>query len=193
MKKKLRVGRVLRSSTRGFTIGCRTMRPQVPAFGAFVRANVQAGHTYGLIYDVCVQDDAFSRQFIGADTPEEVVRDQRENRLVPIEVSVLAVGGQSDAGIYHGLPQQPPVALDWLYQCTNEEIQGFTDRFDYFSLVLSSRDVPADELLAASVRTAAQARPERERKAFLVMAGQELVRLLVSNPIRLESLLRGLR
>lgn len=193
MTKKLRVGRVLRSSTRGFTVGCRAMRPQVPAFGAFVRANVQAGHTYGLIYDVRVQDDAFSRQFIGADTPEEVVRDQRENRLVPIEVSVLAVGGRSDAGIYHGLPQQPPLTLDWLHQCTDEEVQAFTVRFDYFSLVLSSRDVPADELLAASVRAAAQARPEREHETFLVAAGKELVRLLVSNPIRLENLLRGLR
>jgi hypothetical protein len=59
--------------------------------------------------------------------------------------------------------------------------------------VLSSRDVPADELLAASVRAAAQARPEREHETFLVAAGKELVRLLVSNPIRLENLLRGLR
>ena len=90
----LRVGRVLRASTRGFAIGCAVMQPDIPAFGSFVRAEGQTpgSATYGLIYDVSVEDDPFVRQFISADPPEEVVRDQRENRRVPIEVSVLAVG-----------------------------------------------------------------------------------------------------
>jgi hypothetical protein len=196
----LRVGRVLRAGTRGFVIGCTVMRPDIPAFGSFVRAEGQAPGSaiYGLIYDVSVEDDPFVRQFISADAPEEVVRDQRENRQVPIEVSVLAVGvgrGLGDDGetIRHCLPAQPPVTLDWLYQCTDEEVWAFTSRCDYFRLVLESREMPADELLAASLRAAAAARPKNEGETFLVEAGRELARLLAGDPVRLEGLLRRLR
>jgi hypothetical protein len=199
INKNLRVGRVLRAGTRGFTIGCTVMTPDIPAFGSFVRADglTPGSAIYGLIYDVSVEDDLFVRQFIGANPPEEVVRDQRENRQVPIEVSVLAVGvRQSLSGdgetIRHCLPAQPPVTLDWLYQCSAAEVRAFTARFDYFRLVLESREAPADELLAASLRTAAAAQAEHERETFLVGAGRELAHLLANDPVRLEGLLRRL-
>ncbi len=191
----IRVGRVLRASTRGFAIGCAVMQPEIPAFGSFARADglLPGSAIYGLIYDVTVEDDPFVRQFIGGNPPEEVVRDQRENRQVPIEVSVLAVGCSDGTRIRHCLPPQPPVTLDWLYQCTDEEVRAFTARFDYFRLVLDAREAPADELLAASLRAAAAARPESERENFLVEAGRELTRLLSADPVRLEGMLRRLR
>ena len=85
------------------------------------------------------------------------------------------------------------MTLDWLYQCSDEEVRAFTARFDYFRLVLEAREVPVDELLAASLRDAAAARPEGERETFLVEAGRELARLLAGDPVRLEGLLRRLR
>jgi hypothetical protein len=170
------------------------MQPEIPSFGAFVRADAQApgASIYGLIHDVSMEDDPFVRQLIGADVPEEVVLDNRESRQIPIEVSVLAVGCGGSGSIRHCLPAQPPVTLDWLYQCNDAEVRAFTQRFDYFRLVLESREVPADELLAASLRAAAAARPESERETFLVEAGRELVRLLAGEPTRLEGLLRRL-
>jgi len=194
----IRVGRVLRSGTRGFAIGCAVMQPDIPAFGSFVRADGLAPGSaiYGLIYDVSVEGDPLVRQIISANPPEEVVRDQRENRQIPIEVSVLAVGcrsGRDASAIRHCLPPQPPVTLDWLYHCTDQEVRAFTARFDYFRLVLETREVPADELLAASLRTAAAARPEHERETLLVAAGRELTRLLSGDPVRLEGLLCRLR
>lgn len=194
-KGSLRVGRVLRAGTRGFTIGCAVMQPDIPAFGSFVRADGLAPGSaiYGLIYDVNVEDDPFVRQLIGANLSEEVVRDQREIRQVPIEVSVLAVGCGDGQGTRHCLPAQPPVTLDWLYQCNDEEIRDFTARFDYFRLVLEAREVPVDELLAASLRVATAARREREREPFLVEAGRELARLLSGDPVRLEGLLLRLQ
>ncbi len=196
----LQVGRVLRAGTRGFTIGCAVMQPDIPAFGSFVRADGQepGSAIYGLIYDVKVEDDPFVRQFISADPPEEVVRDQRENRQIPIEVSVLTVGSgiqdetRQSTRIHHCLPTQPPVTMDWLYQCTDEEIQTFTTSLDYFRLILEAREVPSDELIATSLRAAAEVRPEHERDTFLVTAGRELARLLAGDPMRLEDLLRRL-
>ncbi|MEE8390815.1 MAG: hypothetical protein V3S14_08500 [Anaerolineae bacterium] len=193
--RNIKVGRVLRANTRGFAIGCAVMRPDIPAFGSFVWAEglMPESAIYGLIYDVSVEDDPFVRQFISANPPEEVVRDQRENRQIPIEVSVLAVGCSDGETVRHCLPAQPPITLDWLYQCSDEEVRAFTARFDYFRLVLESREVPVDELLAASLQSAAAARPEHEQEDFLVGAGRELARLLASDPVRLEGLLRRLR
>ena len=85
------------------------------------------------------------------------------------------------------------MTLDWLILCTDEQVQAVTDRFDYFRLVLEARDAPVDELLAASLRTAAAARPAEAREQFLVSAGRELARLLAGDPLRLEGLLRRLR
>ena len=194
-KNDLQVGRVLRTSTQSFVIGCEVMRPDIPTFGSYVRAEglTPGSAIYGLIYDVSVEDDRFVRHFIGADTPEEVIMGMRENRQVPIEVSVLAVGCSDGGAIHHCLPAQPPVTLDWLYQCTGEEVRAFTTRFDYFRLVLEARDAPTDELLAASLRAAAAVRPENERDSFLVGAGRELARLLAGDLVRLEGLLHRLR
>jgi hypothetical protein len=192
---RLNVGRVLRAGTQGFVVGCEVLQPDIPKFGTFVRADGVAPDSaiYGLIYNVSLEDDLFARHFIGVDTPEEVVRDQRANRQVPIEVSVLAVGCGDGETILHCLPPQPPVTLDWLTQCTDEEIQAFTARLDYLQLVLGARQVPTDELLVASVRNAAAARTEHEGEMFLIDAGRELARLLAGDPLRLEGLLRRLR
>jgi hypothetical protein len=171
------------------------MQPDIPAFGSFVRADarIPEGVIYGLIHDVAVQDDLFVRRFIIAEPPEEVVRDQRDNRQVPIEVSVLAVGHGDGDRIVHRIPPQPPVTMDYLYPCTPEMLAEFTQSLDYFRLVLDAPQVPADELLAASLRLAAEARPEGEREEFLVEAGRELARLLAGDLTRLDLLLRQLR
>ena len=191
----LRVGRVLRASTRGFVIGCVVLRPNMPAFGSLVRADARPPEVsvYGLIYDVRLEDDAFMRHFIGANPPEETVRDQRENRQVPIEVSVLTVGCSEGNALHHRLPAQPPVALDWLYLCTDEEVRVFTSRFGYLRLALDAKEVPTEELVAANLRLAASARSEGARGSFLIDSGRELARLLAGDPVRLEGLLRRLQ
>jgi hypothetical protein len=191
---RLKVGRVLRASSRGFTVGCELQQSDIPRFGSLVRADgITPGSTiYGLVYNISLEDDLFVRHFIGSDTAEEVIQDQRSNRQVPVEVSILSVGCDEGGTIRQCLPAHPPVTLDWLYQCTDEDVRAFTARLDYFRLVLDAREAPVDELLAASLRAGAAARPEGERETFLVQAGRELTRLLSGDPVRLEGLLRRL-
>ena len=43
----------------------------------------------------------------------------------------------------------------------DEEIAEFTERCDFMRLIVESRDVPCDELLAASIRLAMAARPKQ--------------------------------
>jgi hypothetical protein len=62
-------------------------------------------------------------------------------------------------------------------------------RLDFLRLLLISREVPADELILSCLRLAAQARPESERRTFLLESGRELARLLGGDLVRLEALL----
>lgn len=188
------VGRIIRASSTRFAVGCQVLRPQVPVFGSLVKVPALDGdQIYGLIHDVRMEDDPFVRQMAVTDgVPAEYIEDQRHNRQVPIEVGVLVVGYQRGEKIHQRLPPQPPLSLDVIHTCTAAELVAFTERFDYFRLVLDSRDLPADELLAANLRYAAGAR-DSAGEGFLVDAGRELARLLAMDLYRLDAILRRIR
>jgi hypothetical protein len=187
------LGRVLRASTTSFTAGCRTLEADLPRFGSLVRAGHSNGMVYGLVYDVRVDDDPFVRQLIAAgDLAEEYVEDQRQRRQVPVEVSVLVVGGRDPNGrIYHRLPPQPPATLAWVNACPLAEVREFGEQLDFLRTVLNTVDAPADELVAAALRQIATAQKDSdESRAFLVRSGRELAKLLSRDPLRLDGILQ---
>src|SRR5207247_1745907 len=151
----VRIGRLLRSSTTGFVFGCSVPEPDVPRFGDLVKAPAQRGRTnvIGLIYDIVIEDDPFVRQMVATrDLDEAYILDQRENRQVPLEVSVLSIGYDSggDSGpsrIVCGLPPQPPVTLDSIRACTATEMLACTSGFDYLRLIITSPEAPVDSLI----------------------------------------------
>ncbi len=192
---EIRVGRIIRSSLTRFSVGCQDLQsqPKVPVFGSLVKVPAGDVDIYGLIHDVRMEDDPYVRQVATLDTTRpEIIEDQRRNRQVPIEVGVLVVGYRHSGAIHHRLPPQPPLSLDVIHTCSPDELVEFTERFDYFRLVLDNRDVPADELLAANLRYAGEARDTGQR-GFLVDAGRELARLLAMDLPRLDGLLRRIR
>jgi hypothetical protein len=186
------IGRVLRASTTCFAAGCRVTELEGPAFGAMVKAFPLDGReaVYGIIYDLHIQDDPVVRQLIVAqDVPSETVEDQRHNRRVPIEIEIVTIGYQTNGMPQHQLPPRPPISLDPVYLCSDEEVRAFTERLDFLRLLLNSREVPVDELIVTCLHLAVQARPESERRPFLLNAGRELARLMGGDLVRLEALL----
>ncbi len=190
------VGWVLRASTIGFAVGCRVLQPSTPQFGDLVKVPLPDGMTvFGLIYDVQVRDDPAVRQLILAGEIEpEAILDQRENRLVPIEMSVLVVGYQRQGEPpVQGLPPQPPISLDILIRCDEADIRAFTQQLDYVRLVLNAAQIPSDELLIANLQRAAAVRSLETRRSFLLDAGRELARLLSFDLVRLDGILRRIK
>ncbi|MCS6842808.1 MAG: hypothetical protein NZ528_00560, partial [Caldilineales bacterium] len=192
-----RLGRVLRSNTASFGVGCQALGPEQPRFGALVRAlGSHGGAIYGLIYDVRVEDDPFVRQLVAAgDVQEEYIEDHRRRRQVPVEVSVLVVGGRDARGrVFYHLPPQPPATLSWVEVCPSPEVREFGRRLDFLRTVLNAADAPGDELAAAALRSIAEAQDNpAEARQVLVAAGRELARLLARDPLRLNSILQRLR
>ena len=177
MTDQIEIGRLLRAGTTGFIAGCRVNQLDAPSFGALVRAPLGGGYQiFGIIYDIHIDDDGLVRQLVTADNVSaEVMKDNRERRIVPVEMSVLAVGYEQNEKIFHLLPPRPPLSLDVIYKCDEKDIARFTERFGYFRHILNSKDVPVGEVLAAHIQQASVAHKE---KAWKEKATHEVITLL---------------
>lgn len=176
------IGRLLRASTTGFVVGCRVSQLETPSFGALVRVPLQDDYQiYGLIYDIHIDDDGLVRQLVTAEGIDEaVIADNRANRNVPIEMSVLGVGYQQDGQIYHLLPPRPALSLDEIYLCDRNELLNFTSagRFGYFRHILRADDLPVGDLLAAHLNQVQLVQVEAGNQEWALEATQELIILL---------------
>jgi hypothetical protein len=191
-QQQIEIGRLLRAGTTGFVAGCRVNQLNVPAFGALVRAPLGDGYqVYGLIYDIHIDDDGLVRQLVTADNvSEEVMRDNRERRIVPVEMSVLAVGYEQDGKVHHLLPPRPPLSLDVIYLCDEKGTAKFTaERFGYFRHILNSKELPIGEVIAAHIQ---QASPAHKDKSWREKATHEVITLLRDDYPTLMSVLGAL-
>jgi hypothetical protein len=189
----LPIGHLLRAGTNDFVAGCSVSQLEAPCFGALVRADPGPGYgVYGLIYDIAIDDDGLVRQLVTAgNISPEVMQDNRERRIVPVELSVLTVGYVAADKIFHRLPPRPPLSLDVLNLCPVEELARFTDAgaYGYFRHILRAQDVPTGELLAAHIQQAAAAHPD---PAWSERALGELITLLRDDYPTLMSVLAAL-
>lgn len=181
----IEIGRVLRANTTGFAVGCRVNQLTDPGFGSLVKVQpVEARETiYGLIYDINIDDDQLIRRLVMVEEPrQEVIEDQRRNRLLPIEMSVLSIGYQMQGSIYHSLPPRPPLNLDPVELLVDpDEVENFTNDLGYLRLVLRAADshVPVDQLLVAHISSVYQIRGHDT--VWATSALGELIELLRSN------------
>jgi hypothetical protein len=178
---EIEIGRLLRSGTTGFVVGCKVNQLNAPSFGAMVRVPLEENYeVYGLIYDIHIEDDGLVRQLITAeDVPEEVLRDNRENRNVPVEIGVIALGYTHGGGVFHLLPPRPPLSLDAIFLCRPGEVANFTGQgFGYFRHILRDRDKPIEELIAAHLRQARAAQVDAGNEGWFERAVKELITLM---------------
>jgi hypothetical protein len=192
----IEVGRLLRAGVTGFIAGCRVSKSLEPSFGSLVRVPVEAGYDiYGIVHDINIEDDGLVRQLVTAEVLDEgIIADNRVNRNVPIEVSVLAVGYCQAGQVYHLLPPRPPLSLDLIYLCDPQEILHFTShgRFGYFRHLIRAVELPVGELLAAHLKQARQAHLSAGDQDWFQKASQEVIVLLRDDYPLLMSVLGAL-
>ncbi len=178
----VKIGRLLRADNRHFVVGCHVSQISRPAYGALVKAPVEQGFDiYGLIYEMRIDDDGLVRQLVTAEgLDENIIADNRLNRNVPLEMSVLAVGYRQGTEIRHLLPPRPPLSLDEIHLCSPDELYEFSNqaRFGYFRHILRLREHPLEDLFAAHLAQAHQAHLARGEALWIEAAMQELITLL---------------
>ncbi len=193
MTTSIQIGHLLKASTTSFVAGCSVSQLEAPAFGALVRAPLGEGYqVYGLITDIHIDDDGLVRQLVTAENvSREVIEDNRTRRIVPVEMSVLAMGYELGGKIFHLLPPRPPLSLDVIYLCSDAELAKFTGvgRFGYFRHILQAKDIPIGEVLAAHIL---QIKQRTKNEKWVEAATQELITLLRDDYPTLMSVLGAL-
>lgn len=177
------IGRLLRSGITGFVAGCPIIDQEAPSFGALVRAPLgPKDHIYGIVHEISIRDDGLVHQLVTRTQPVDptVIADNRVNRAVPMEISVLAVGFSRGGVIHHSLPPRAPLSLDAIHQCSPAEIAAFTShgRFGYLRHLLRDLQLPVGELVAAHFSQAAAANAAAGNKGWKQSASQEIIALL---------------
>jgi len=186
------IGRLLRSGIQGCVVGTWVEQVKVPKFGSMVKIIVEPEYSImGLIHDIHVDDDGLVRQILSAQqVGMQVVEDNRNNRNVPVEISVIFLGYQDPTGIYHLLPPRPPLSLDEIHLCDDEEVEQFTSQgFGYFRHILRDSELPAGELLASHLKEVSHVKPA----LWLNEASQELIVQLRDDYPQLMALMGALR
>ncbi|MBU0494307.1 MAG: hypothetical protein KKA73_01135 [Chloroflexi bacterium] len=201
-----RFGEVLESSTTLFTVGCLELY-RAPALGSLIKARARLRHRVeeepveGWIYGLVAQVET------GSDPPGGYVSVRSREGLIDEDIyrefpdltavmrtrlQALVVGFGDGAAIYHYLPPAPPPLHYSVFPCTDDEVRAFTERLTYLRMVLAGLPEPqADEVLAASVRAACQARSDPA--ACALQAGREVARLLQDDYERLRAILQRIQ
>ncbi len=192
-----RIGEVVEASSTGFTAECYALYG-APPLGALVRVGDPA--VYGVVYSVTTAalDPGRRVSARGADEPDEasVYRNNPQiARLLATHLQALVVGhgrGHERAGaVVHRLPAAPPRIHAFVRCCDDAEVRAFTEDLGFLHL-LTTANVPAiDEVIAASVRLACEARPDAD--AFRERAARALAEELSGDVPRLNAILRGIR
>ncbi len=186
------IGRLLRSTTTEFLVGCRLEDVQHLPFGALVKmpwwgALDRSGMVYGLVAWMHIPEGSMARQVAVQPITPGILQDQRAT-VEPVEVRVLVVGYESQGEISHLLPPHPPEPMAAMHLCEEDEVVAFTSagRLGYLRHVLQAGgDIPVPELLAAHLRHARLAHEARGQRDWVHRAVQRVIHLLRDDPPRL--------
>lgn len=192
----IEIGRLLRASTTGCVVGCKVSQLGAPEFGGMVSIPLENDRkVYGVIHDIQIADDGLVRQLVTAEgIASEVIEDNRHNRNVPIEISVLFIGYADGGSIHHSLPPRPPLSLDAIYPCGQQEICDFTSHghFGYLRHILRDENLPIAEILSTHIQLVGRIQIEVGNNDWARDITQELITLLRDDYATLNTVLNAL-
>ncbi|HAH86758.1 MAG TPA: hypothetical protein DCL60_05245 [Armatimonadetes bacterium] len=100
----------------------------------------------------------------------------------------VVIGYSAGGAVNQILPPQPPKILSHVYPCSTEEVRIITKKLDFLRTLTGIGSMPAEEVIAASIREACAAR--NNSFDYLVSAGRELANLLKDDYDRLQAIIR---
>lgn len=146
------IGRLIQSNARGFRFACGRKTISSPKIGGLVSAQIEPGLlAFGIITDIIWLSDELITQLARSETIERgILADNQFQRGVGQFIDVLTVG-YKDWTVHHALPPRPPLSLEQIRLCGQQEILEFSRRtFAYFRLILDAHDyIPFGDVMAA--------------------------------------------
>lgn len=190
------IGYILRANTSSAVSGCRITNQTLPSLGSLVKIEQEDGTIiYGIVFDQRIEDDGLVRQLVtAANIRQDVIDDNRHNRTVPVEISILFCGFRREEQIFHLLPPRPPLTLDQVLPCSEQETCTFTSsgRFGYFRHILRGTEFAIGEVFALHLSQVCDIQIEHGSPAWITAATQEIITLLRDDYATLMTVLGAL-
>ncbi|MDP6127426.1 MAG: hypothetical protein QF369_04975 [Dehalococcoidales bacterium] len=190
-----RAGEVIEASTNDFVAQCYELY-ESPPLGSLVKTVDEAVEQYAIVHNATTASIEPGRRPIarGRDetNEEEIYRSSPQLlKLLRTEFSAVVVGYRENGRLFHYLPPKPVRIHSFVYQCQAEEVESFSQSFDFLNILVNSHlPVAVEELVAASLRRMSQV--AEDPHAFLVAGGKELAVLLGGEFNRLKGILSRL-
>ncbi|MEO0801901.1 MAG: hypothetical protein AAFY57_06455 [Cyanobacteria bacterium J06642_2] len=204
------LGEVIQTSTIEYVAQCFSSDelkfPTMPALGSWVRsADGESNRDiFGVIcYATTVPVDSMHRARPLGLTPEQLQEQQPQIfAMLQTEFRVAIVGFESESHRDCGLPPQyylpprPPQLHQAVFRCTAADISRFCSSLKFLRTLLGVQGIPADELVAATIRQGYAAivqqpeTSERDARQWLVGVGRELALQLKDDYDRLRAILQ---
>ena len=169
--------------------------PEVPTFGSFIKAesSEESFGIYAIVYNVTTQpyDSSHKPSALGLTRQELKVQQPHIFSLLQTLVHAQIIGFKKDTEIFMHLPPKPPQVHDFVFSLGSEEIRSITDNLDFLNLLLNVTGIPADELVAATIRSAAICTSSPDD--FLLAAGKAVGNLYRDDYDKLVSVLKKIR
>lgn len=163
-----------------------------PSFGSFLKSRSEEARitVYGVVYDIITGPrDQHHKPVALQMTRSELRKEQPQIfSLLKTEWHVACIAYHDGKKIVPGLPPLPPEVHDFVFPLEREEVVQVTENLEFLRLVSGVPGGLHDELVAASIRSAAKARHEEYQ--YLVQAGQHLSKLFRDDYDRLGAVLR---
>jgi hypothetical protein len=189
-----KIGEIIEAGTGEFTAQCYELH-QPPSFGSLVKVREGEVEIYAVVSGAATTSIEPGRRPIARGMEEADEEDIYRSspqlaKLLRTEFAALVVGHKEGQKLHHYLPPRPARIHSFVYLCDAEEVETFSQSFDFLSILVVAGG-QADELIAASLRHAAVA--QRAPRDFLIKAGKELAVLLGGETNRLNNILRRIK
>ncbi|MEQ9618283.1 MAG: HAS-barrel domain-containing protein [Deltaproteobacteria bacterium] len=182
------IGEVVESSTKGFIARSPRMG-ESPSFGSFVRTDSEP-RVYGLVYEILTGSKEPGRKPTAYDMSiEELRREQPQIfELLKTEFHVLTLAYLEGGKIRFALSPLPPPIHTFVHMCSDEEKKELSSEDFFLRAIVSSSNVPVDDLIISSLYSAQNVR--KKDKDYMVRMGKSLSRFFRDDYERLSSILR---
>jgi len=196
MKESEKIGEVLEASTTSYVAQSYQLF-KLPPLGSLVKTRDGQTAIYGIVSGAETSGIEPGRRPIARGRDEESEEavyqsNPQLEKLLKSEFSVLVIGHKESDAIRHYLPPRPARIHGFVHQCSDDEIKAFSSSFGFLNIIIaSSSAVPAEELVAASLRNMSLV--QEDEHGFLVAAGKELANLLSGELNRLKAILERIK
>lgn len=196
------IGEVLSSSITGFVAEAWTddesqakAKGMLPTFGSFIKAHSEERKlsVFAVVYDIITGPvDQLHKPTALRMTRAQLKQEQPQIfSLLKTELHAAVIGYKQSGRCVSMLPPFPPEVHDFVYFPSQDELLDLSENLDFLRMLTLVPGVPADELMAATIRSAAKAR--HDEYDYLVEAGRHVSRLFRDDYDRLGYILAKIR